>query len=158
MVDGSEDDGLELPDDPYETFSDEEGGVAEEEIPSKNESFKEEASNRERISSLATSMRVVEDRYNTLRKKLQMTDDELIEAQQSFEKERKVLDEQILECKERIRELESEVKEMKEEISKAVHRRDFRYLKKYVDYWDPSRFITRDEAQSLLDENITENG
>lgn len=158
MVDGNEDDGLELPDDPYETFSDEEGGVAEEEIPSKNESFKEEASNRERISSLATSMRVVEDRYNTLRKKLQMTDDELIEAQQSFEKERKVLDEQILECKERIRELESEVKEMKEEISKAVHRRDFRYLKKYVDYWDPSRFITRDEAQSLLDENITENG
>ena len=158
MVDGNEDDGLELPDDPYETFSDEEGGVAEEEIPSKNESFKEEASNRERISSLATSMRVVEDRYNTLRKKLQMTDDELIEAQQSFEKERKVLDEQILECKERIRELESEVKEMKEEISKAVHRRDFRYLKKYVDYWDPSRFITRDEAQSLLDENTTENG
>jgi chromosome segregation ATPase len=158
MVDGSEDDGLELPDDPYETFSDEEGGVAEEEIPSKNESFKEEASNRERISSLATSMRVVEDRYNTLRKKLQMTDDELIEAQQSFEKERKVLDEQILECKERIRELESEVKEMKEEISKAVHRRDFRYLKKYVDYWDPSRFITRDEAQSLLDESTTENG
>jgi chromosome segregation ATPase len=158
MVDGSEDDSLDLPDDPYETFSDEEGGVAEEEIPSKNESFKEEASNRERISSLATSMRVVEDRYNTLRKKLQMTDDELIEAQQSFEKERKVLDEQILECKERIRELESDVKEMKEEITKAVHRRDFRYLKKYVDYWDPSRFITRDEAQSLLDDDGTQNG
>jgi chromosome segregation ATPase len=158
MADGSEDDSLELPDDPYETFSDEEGGVAEEEIPSKNESFKEEASNRERISSLATSMRVVEDRYNTLRKKLQMTDDELIEAQQSFEKERKVLDEQILECKERIRELESDVKEMKEEITKAVHRQDFRYLKKYVDYWDPSRFITRDEAASLLDDDATQNG
>lgn len=150
MVDDDAD--LEMPEDPYETFS-EEAGSEDEEVPSKTESFEEEASNRERISSLATSMRVVEDRYNTLRKKVRMTDDDLIDAQQSFEKERKVLDEQILECKERIHELEETVTEMKEEIAKAVHERDFRYLKKYVEYWNPSQFLTRDEAKSLLDKD-----
>lgn len=127
----------------------------EDDVPEKTENFAEESSNKERISSLATSIRVVEDRYGTLRKKLQMTDDELIEAQQSFEQERRVLDEQILECKERIAELEDDVQEMKEQITKAVRRRDFRYLKKYVEYWDPSQFITRDEAEAMLD--TTEN-
>lgn len=122
-------------------------------VPKKNESFEEQASNKEKISSLATSMRVVEDRYETLRKKLQMTDDELIEAQQSFEKERKVLDEQLLECKERIASLEEEIEEMKAEIGKAVRHRDFRYLKKYVEFWDPSQFITREEAETMNEVN-----
>lgn len=150
MVDGVSDEDIEELDEGFDDFDD-------DEVPEKTESFEAEASNKERISSLATSIRVVEDRYGTLRKKLQMTDDELIEAQQSFEQERKVLDDQIVECKERIRELEDEVSEMKEEIRKAVQKRDFRYLKKYVEFWDPSQFITRDEAERMNDVTDTQN-
>ena len=121
-----------------------------DDAPDRSRNFKDQASDAERISSLATSMRVVEDRYSTLRKKLQMTDNTLIEAQREFERERKLLDEERMECKERIEELEETVETMRGEIEEAVNRRSFRYLKKYVEYWDPSRFISRDEAESML--------
>lgn len=150
MVDDADLPDLESPEMTDRDIDDFDTGGEDEDVPDKTESFQDEASDRERISSLATSMRVVEDRYGTLRKKLQLTDNELIEAQQEFERERKVLSEDIMAAKERIEELEERVATMEEEIQQAVHERDFRYLKKYVEYWDPSRFVSRSEAEKMI--------
>ena len=112
--------------------------------------FKDKESDREKLGSIASTMRILEDRYSTMRKKLQLTDNSLLEAQREFEKERELLEEEIIECKQRITSLEEELDDLKKHIVNAVSKQDFRRLRKYIEYWDISSFLTREEAETLL--------
>ncbi len=131
------------------------GMVPEPQMQQFKESIKrhEEARTLTKIlADVATELRILEDRYANLRKKNQLTDQALLETQKNFYKEKKILSEELTEAKMKLQDLEEDIVLMKSEFKDVVKQKDFKVLEKYLDMWEPMEFVTRKEAEDLLDE------
>lgn len=104
------------------------------------------------LSEIAGGMRILEDRYYNLRKKTQLTDQALIEAQRRFAKEKRILSEALVETRMKLHDLIEDIKLMKSELDDAAKNKDMITIKKYLDMWEPMEFVTRKEVEELLDD------
>lgn len=126
-------------------------GGAPMSFPSHNPEF--QALNKT-LSEISSGLRILEDRYYNLRKKVQITDQSLLETQRSFFKEKRLMNDELMELKTRVQELSEQLEVMHLDIGDAVKQKDFRVLEKYLDFWDPMLFVTRREAEELIDEEV----
>ena len=106
------------------------------------------------MADLASGIKILEDRYSNLRKKTQLTDQSLLDAQREFEKERKVLNEDLMDLKVKVNEISNELKNMSDELDDAAKKDDVRVLEKYLDLWNPMKFLTRGEAEKIIEDEL----
>lgn len=106
------------------------------------------------MSEISSGLRILEDRYYNLRKKVQLTDQSLLETQRNFFKEKRLMDDELMELKTRVQNLSEQLEVMRMDIGDAVKQKDFRVLEKYLDFWDPMIFITRKEAGEIIDSEL----
>ena len=104
------------------------------------------------MSELASSIRILEDRYMNLRKKSQLTDQNLIELQKEYYKEKKHTNQELIETKLKLQELLDELKIIHGELKDTVKQTDLKVLNKYLDLWEPIQFVTRKEVEKILKE------
>jgi len=104
------------------------------------------------IGEVSSNLRILEDRYSNLRKKTQLTDQTLLETQRQFFKEKRILSEEVVEIKMKLSELAEEISVMNAELKSAVKHKDFKVLEKYLDMWDPMHFVTRKEAEEIIED------
>ena len=102
------------------------------------------------ISEIASSIRILEDRYMNLRRKSQITDQNLIELQKEYYKEKKHLNQELIETKLKLQELTDELKIIHGELKDTVKQKDLKVLNKYLDLWEPMQFATRKEVEQIL--------
>jgi hypothetical protein len=102
------------------------------------------------LSELASSIRILEDRYMNLRKKSQLTDQNFMELQKEYFKEKKHLNQDLLETKIKLQELIDEIKIMRGELKDTVKLKDIKVLSTYLDLWEPMQFVTRKQVEQLL--------
>jgi hypothetical protein len=119
--------------------------------PDKPQSFDDVAKG---VTDVASRLRVLEERYQNLRKKTQITDQNLIESEKSMMKEMKELQEKILEMKHDIANVNEQITLMIGELSNCVREEDFKTTVKYLELWEPAQFITRDEAAELVKKKV----
>lgn len=105
-----------------------------------------------KISQIASSIRILEDRYTNLRKKSQLTDQNLIELQKEYYKEKKHMSEELLDSKIKLQELMDDLKIINGELKDTVKQKDLQVLNKYLDLWEPMQFVTRKEVERALNE------
>lgn len=106
------------------------------------------------LSDISSGLRILEDRYANLRKKTQLTDQALLESQRNFAKERRLLRDELMDAKMKIQDLIDEMVLIKSELQGVVKQRDIKVLEKYLDMWDPIEFITRKEAEQIIDQSL----
>ena len=106
------------------------------------------------MADLASGIKILEDRYSNLRKKTQLTDQSLLDVQREFEKERKVLNEDLMDLKVKVNEISNELKNMSDELDDAAKKDDVRVLEKYLDLWNPMKFLTRAEAEKIIEDEL----
>lgn len=104
------------------------------------------------ISDLVSSIRILEDRYLNLRKKSQITDQNLIETQKDFYKEKKHLNQELIDAKMKLHELIDDIKIMKGELKDTAKQKDVKAINTYLDIWEPTKFATRKEVENLIKE------
>ena len=104
------------------------------------------------LSDISSGIRILEDRYYNLRKKTQLTDQALLEAQKSFSEERRILYDQIMEAKMKLQDMVENVELMRQELRDAVRQKDLKILEKYLDMWEPMQFVTRGEVEKLFEQ------
>lgn len=102
------------------------------------------------LAEIASSIRILEDRYLNLRRKSQLTDQTLIELQKDYFKEKKHLNQELLESKIQLQELMDELKIMQGELKDTVKQRDLKIISAYLDFWEPLQFVTRKEVEKLI--------
>lgn len=113
-----------------------------------------QSASTDKLVELSSNLKILEDRYSNLRKKAQLTDSALIDMQREFANEKRLLGEEIMEVKSKLFELDEELDNMRAELKKAVKLKDFVVLDKYLEFWNPIDFLTRDEAEKLIDERL----
>jgi predicted nucleic acid-binding Zn-ribbon protein len=102
------------------------------------------------ISDLDRRLRVLEERYSNLRKKIQLTDHNIIESEKSFGKELRNFNEDILKLKRNTNEFDEKIVIFDNEMQNVAQKNDLKVLEKYLAMWDPSMFVTRKELREYL--------
>lgn len=106
------------------------------------------------MADIASGIKILEDRYSNLRKKTQLTDQSLLDAQREFEKERKIVNDELMEMKVELADIKNDLKTMNDELDGAARGGDVRVLEKYLDLWQPMHFITRKQAEKIINDEI----
>ncbi len=104
------------------------------------------------IDELMRRLRLLEERYSGLRKKTQFTEQNMLKDAKELFAEIKVMHETIFELKSDLSELNEKIIKLRQEVKGSVKKTDFNVLAKYIDYWQPLNYITKEEAEKLIKE------
>lgn len=102
------------------------------------------------ISDLDRRLRVLEERYSNLRKKIQLSDQNLIESERSFIKEIHTANDEIMELKRGTNDFSEKILLFQEELRQSARKQDVKILEKYLLLWSPQQFVTRTELKEYL--------
>jgi predicted nucleic acid-binding Zn-ribbon protein len=102
------------------------------------------------ISDLDRRLRILEERYGNLRKKIQLTDQNMIEAERSFGKELRGFSNEMLELKRSIVDFDEKVVIFGGEMDNVAQKTDLKIIEKYLAMWNPGMFVTRKELKEYL--------
>ena len=111
------------------------------------------------ISDLDRRLRMLEERYGNLRKKLQLTDQNLIESERSFGKQLRSFNTEALEMKRSMAEFDEKVVIFGTELENIASKTDLKVLEKYLAMWNPQMYVTRKELREYLNDkkiNLTD--
>ena len=105
------------------------------------------------ISDLDRRLRILEERYSNLRKKMQLTDQNLIESEKSFNKEVRSFNDETMDLKRNIADFEEKVAIFSNEMSNVAKKTELKVIEKYLALWNPTTFVTRTELREYLKSN-----
>lgn len=101
------------------------------------------------LNDLSSTVNVLEDRYRLLRKKIKVTDENLLNNERTLAKEMRVLNEELIELKAKMTKLSEKIGQAFDDTKNLVKRHEFLELKKYVDFWNPMDFVTVKEVKEM---------
>jgi predicted nucleic acid-binding Zn-ribbon protein len=102
------------------------------------------------ISDLDRRLRVLEERYSNLRKKIQLTDQNIIESDRSFGKELRTFNDEILSLKRNVSDFDEKIVAFDSEMDNVAQKTDLKIVEKYLAMWSPQTFVTRKELKEYL--------
>jgi len=108
----------------------------------------------EQVASIVTDLdrrlRILEERYSNIRKKLQLTDQNILESERGFVKELRTVNEDTLKLRKQVNDYSEKISIFTDEINHAAKRTDVKLIEKYLDLWNPRNFVTRRELKEYL--------
>ncbi|MEK6964232.1 MAG: hypothetical protein AABX70_07440 [Nanoarchaeota archaeon] len=102
------------------------------------------------VTALGSRLRILEERYTNLRHKTQVTDQNMIELEKGLKEDVKRMLAGLDDMKRELDEVSRRSLQLAEEMRNTVKQSDFKVLQKYLEFWEPLQFVTREEAQEWL--------
>jgi uncharacterized protein (DUF342 family) len=109
---------------------------------------------QEQLNTLAARLRLSEERYVELRKKLVVIEQNMLANHKRVMSEVKGYQDDINDIKRVIHEIEDRVIALIKEIQLTAKREDIEVIRKYVELWNPLRFATVDQVEKICKELI----
>jgi 3-methyladenine DNA glycosylase AlkD len=103
-----------------------------------------------KLNDIATRLKILEERQVTLRKKLQLTEHNIIELEKESFQELQLVSKDILELKKILNDLAEKISLLSDEVSNFVDSKEFTILERYLSFWEPMDFVTRKEVNDFL--------
>ncbi len=105
---------------------------------------------QENVTETASRLAILEERLANLRKKEQLTEQNLITYGRETRMDLKALSETLTDLSRKVQEVKETIDAMAGELSTAVQKHEFMVLERYLDLWQPLSFVTREEAKLLI--------
>jgi predicted nucleic acid-binding Zn-ribbon protein len=102
------------------------------------------------ISDLDRRLRVLEERYGNLRKKIQLTDQNIIDSERSINKEIRNFSADVLDIKRSVADFDEKIVLFGNEMQNVAQKSDLKVMEKYLVMWSPNMFVTRKELREYL--------
>ncbi|MEM2916127.1 MAG: hypothetical protein QXT19_02105 [Candidatus Woesearchaeota archaeon] len=110
----------------------------------------------EQINSLAARMRVSEERFNELRKKVLFIEQNMLANHRKALGEIKESNEELDELRHKVAEIEERVVTVIKELRLTARKSDIDVIKRYIELWEPVKFVTADYAEKIAREVVEE--
>lgn len=110
----------------------------------------------EQINALAARIRVNEERFNELRRKLLFIEQNMLNNQKKALGEIKLSNEEICELRHKLEEVEDRVITIIKELRLTARKSDMDVMKRYIELWDPVKFVTAEYAEKIAREVVEE--
>ncbi len=102
------------------------------------------------INNSSKRLKVLEDRYLTIRKKTQLTDQNMLEMSKRFNTEIVALNGELSKLRIVMKDMTEKVNQLITETGGLAKRQELITLSKYVDFWRPMSFVTREQLDREL--------
>ena len=109
---------------------------------------------RNEFNSLSRRLREMEERTQNLRKKVQMTDQNLMSQNKKYRQELKVVNSELNELKHIMNDLDNKMILLIKELRMCARKEDVKVLQRYVDIWKPIEFVTRSEVEKIVKDKV----
>ncbi|MFC1754326.1 hypothetical protein ACFL96_13200 [Thermoproteota archaeon] len=106
------------------------------------------------LNNIARRLRVIEERYIGVRKKTQVTDQNMLNSNKKVMTEIKASQSQLDDFRKELDDMKEKFKIMINEIKECAKRQDVNVLSKYINIWEPIRFVTRNEMSKLIRDGV----
>lgn len=104
------------------------------------------------MNNLARRLKVLEERYTNMRRKTQVTDQNMLAHNKKFMSEIKVIHSDIDELRKNMDEIDNKMLLIIRELRLCAKREELAVLQKYINLWEPVHFVTRREVEKILQE------
>ena len=104
----------------------------------------------EDMTQALRTLRMLEDRYSTIRKKMQMSDQNMIEDTNKVFTQLKVIVKDITDLKIKVEDMRVKLGVFENEIKDMADKQDLKVLQRYVELWQPMDFMTEKQAIQLI--------
>jgi hypothetical protein len=102
------------------------------------------------LNEMANRLRVLESRQATFSEKLLVINQNMLEEYKKVMKDMKATREEIEGVKDEIGKVKNVVKHFSDEASRFARQDDVKVLQKYVEFWNPMKFVTEQEIEHLV--------
>lgn len=106
------------------------------------------------INDLGRRLRILEERYTTLRRKGQLNDENLLKTEEDVRTTIKKLNSEINELRKLLIDIDSKLDRFLIQAKNSAKREEVLILRKYLEMWDPLKYLTREEAERLLNQQL----
>ena len=111
---------------------------------------------RTQLTDVSSRLKILEERYNTLRKTVQLTEQNAIDTEKNNFSELQLLSENVLSIKKVVHEVGEKLTVLEGELGNFVSRNEFKVLERYTGFWQPMDFVTRREVNVFLRKKFKE--
>jgi len=108
------------------------------------------------LTNMSTRLRVMEERSSNVKKKQTLVEQNMLSHSKKYAEEIGVLKEEIDEMKRTMKEVENKIILIIKEIRMTAKKEDVDSLKKYVELWEPVKFVTQNQVESIVREFMEE--
>jgi hypothetical protein len=108
------------------------------------------------ISNLSTRLRVLEERSSNTKKKQEIVEQNMLSHRKKYVDDIDLLKEEIDEIRRQIKEIESRIIMIIKELRMSANKEDVEGLKRYVELWEPVKFVTQNQVERIVEEKIDE--
>ena len=105
-----------------------------------------------RLSAMARAMKLLEERYDTIRQQVRFIDQNLLDTKKKLDAEIKATDDELGELGSELKSLKESLLNFSKELKMAAKVQDLAAISKYIDIWEPVEFLTRQQAIEIIDE------
>ena len=106
----------------------------------------------EDMNALSRRLRMMEEGFANLRRFLQITEENILAKNRHYSAEIKTVASDIMEIRKEIAELRDKLGLVIRELQTVARREEVKVLEKYINLWNPIRFVTHNEVESIINE------
>ena len=106
------------------------------------------------LNNINRRLRILEERYSNLRRKTQVTDQNMLNANKKIMVEIQTAHSEADEFKRNISDMKEKLKIMIRELKECAKHQDVLVLQKYINLWEPINFITREAANKMIRDEV----
>mgnify|MGYP006276268155 CR=1 FL=1 len=109
------------------------------------------------MNSLSRRVRELEERSQNLRRKVQMTDNNLMSQNKKFRQELKTVNTDLNDMKNKMNDLDNKMLLLIKELRLCARNEEVKVLERYVNMWEPIRFVTRKEVERIVEDKVNDS-
>lgn len=109
------------------------------------------------FSDVINRIRTLEGKYNLLGERLLIVNQNMIEDFKESATEFKLINSELKELKGDMSKLKEAIKDFTKELNFLATKQEFKVLEKYINLWNPMKFVTQKEFEETI-EKLKEDG
>jgi len=108
----------------------------------------------EDIGNISRRLRVLEESFTNLRRVLQVTEQNMLDKNRMFTTEIRTIVSDVSDMKKEINDIKEKIMELVKELQTAAKRDEVKVLEKYINLWNPVKFVTQNEVEQIVKEML----
>jgi hypothetical protein len=106
------------------------------------------------LNDVSRRVRIMEERYINLRRKTQVTDQNMLLNNRKLSNEIKMVSDDLKEAKRDLVDINTKMKLIVKELRECAKKEDMLVVQKYIELWEPVNFVTRHEVERIVKDII----
>jgi chromosome segregation ATPase len=102
------------------------------------------------IRDFSRRLRIIEERHSSLRKNIQVNEQNMLTEGRKFASEVKTINSEISELRSMINEIKEEMRMLIADVRQSVKKEELKVLEKYISLWEPLNFVTPGEVERIV--------